>query len=133
MSRFFNREAAEVSQFHDAALLGVKSAEFCQSIVQGNQVQASPIRRSHSFVKRKFPSPIPLSRVSIAGIFHKDLPHQSRCYGKKMCSVFEVRFLLHEAEIRLIDQRRTLKSVPVAFRLKVMMGDAPQFVIHKRD
>jgi hypothetical protein len=50
-----------------------------------------------------------------------------------MCSVFEVRFLLHEAEIRLVYQRCTLKSVAVAFRPKVMMGYPPQFVIHKRD
>jgi hypothetical protein len=125
VSGFFNRQATEVSQFHNPALLGVESREFGQSVIQRDQVQASPVGLGNSFIQRKFPSPIPLSRVSIAGIFDQDLPHQSRCYGKKMCSVFEVRLLLHEAEIRLIDQRCTLKSVPLAFRLKVMMGDPP--------
>ncbi len=38
---------------------------------------------------------------------------------------------LHQPKVRLVDQSRGLKSMVISFALKVMAGQATEFVINK--
>jgi hypothetical protein len=117
LSRFFDGQATEVSQFHNAALLGVKSGEFGQGVIQPDQIQLALPWQSDGFVQSQLPSAISLSGVSVPGVVNQYLAHEPRRYRKKVRAVFQSRLLLHQSEVHLIHQRSALQGVSIAVRL----------------
>jgi hypothetical protein len=68
-----------------------------------------------------------------ARVVHKNVPHDLRCQGKKMCSTLPIGFAIHQAQISFMNQGGWLEGVIVTLSGEVFAGNAAQFIVDERN
>ena len=99
VSRFFNRKAAEVTQFNHARLLFVKSGQSFERIVERDQFGAALDRPIDVFIKGELLKILAaLFRVVFARVIHQQATHYLGGNSEKMRPVLPVYpRLIHQA------------------------------------
>jgi hypothetical protein len=67
-------------------------------------------------------------------MIHQYAPHHVRCDTEKLGAIVPVGItLIDKAEVRLVNQRRGLKSMTVSLAAHRMSRDTAQLIVHERD
>ena len=130
----FNREATEEPQFDEASLFEIECRQFLERIVEGDDVKGALAAGDERLVESDARlNAAALERATGAGTLDQDLAHGVRGNRAKVRAVLPaVRPVLHQAQIRLMDETGRLKRLPGTLAAKVVGREAPQFLIDDR-
>src|SRR3984893_14362180 len=131
LSNLFHRKPAKIAEFDGFAFSRINLVEGSEAIVQGHEVPGSLMLKAYGLIQRHF-EPSTLTRLLPARMVHQDLAHQSRRHSKEMRPVLPARVcLIYEAQVGLMDKRRGLQRVPLAFFAQVAGGKLAEFAVHQ--
>jgi hypothetical protein len=69
-----------------------------------------------------------------ARVIHQNLPHQPGSYTHKVRTVLHIEwFLVHQAQVGFVHQRRGLQRVPGTFPSQIVMRQVVKFLVYERD
>ena len=129
---FFDGEAAEKSQLHNATLLLIEFRQFLESVVERHHINVAGFELKR-VIQRQPESAIALGGIPAARVLDQNLPHQLGADGHEMITILKWSCaLFFQAQISLVHQGGALQGVARAFLPQVMMRDPSQLVINQR-
>ena len=125
-------EPRKIAQFDRFTFPRIELLQRVQATVQSDKVPAPFLLETHGFCKRYSLSGA-FARSFLARMVHQDLTHQSCSYTEEMRPALPVRVvLINQPHIRLMDDRRGLQSVVLAFLPQAARGKLAELLIHQR-
>ncbi len=125
-------EPCEIPQFDRFTFSWIEFLQRAQAAVESDQVPAALLLKTHDVGKRYSASGA-FAGLFLARVIHQDLSHQSRSNTEEMRPALPAWvFLINQAHIRLVDDRRGLQSVALAFPPQAACGKLVELLVHQR-
>src|SRR5262249_52147047 len=134
MGRLFDAHSAEEAEFNHPTLAVVNGGQALQCVIQRDNLRGSLSRNGRPLFQRQPGCVTPsLGVTTLPCVVDQDTPHYLRRYGEEVPSVLPTNSLLvHEPEIGLVNQRRSLERVSGGLVTHVPSGHAAQLGINQR-
>ena len=108
--------------------------ELLQRVVQHEQFAVDRRHAAHAFVERHPDAAGTLRRLTLARVVDQDPPHGLRRHAKELRPVEPRHALLsHQADVRLVHERRRLQRVIAALAPQVRSGPFAKLLVDEGD
>lgn len=133
--RFVDGEAAEETQFDDAALALVEGGQRLQRIVEGDEVMTRFGGNRQRVVETGGAChAAALGGESTACMIDENLPHHAAAQRQEVQAIVDgQRFALDQPEERFVDESSGLERVTWSLMRHVMNGDPVKFAMNERN
>src|ERR1700687_1422936 len=129
---FFHREPTEIAEFDGLAFSRIQLLKGVEPAVEGHEVPAPLFPEAYRLIEWHFQASA-LAGFFPARVVHQNLAHQSCRHSKEMRAALPCRIrLIDQPHVSLVDQRRWLQGVPLAFFAQVAGGKLAEFPVDER-
>ena len=138
MRGFFDGQAREKPEFHDARLVGVETREPIERFIHGQHLDRIGLVRCVSCLaafqrvleRHARRGSSSLGRLTFARVIHENAAHQLRRDAEELRAVLPGRSpLIHQTEIEFVNERRWRERVIGTFAPQLARRDPPQLAI----
>ena len=130
--RFFDRQAAEVTQFNQSRQWRIKCGEFVERLIEQDDVYVrGGVGDEGDFGEGDFDRACATLFGQVAArVIYQQAAHDFSHCAEKVRAVLPVHLpLIHQLQINLVDQRRRLQRVIGALVFQAARRQPPQFII----
>jgi hypothetical protein len=129
---FILRKAAEVIELYDFALSRIQVRQLIERLIQQQEVTVAWFDRAEPVIDCHSECRIGSLGGSVRPrVIHEDPAHHLRSDREEVDTVLPIHALIHQPQIRLVNQRRRLKSMVVPLVPKISGRPASELLINQ--